>query len=70
MPSLAKTHVAMPVGGYRVERWCWVNFQYRGVLRIWIIVGQRPAALTEDAGGVCLDIFSLVHDFSFLSLED
>ena len=43
-------------------RWCWVNFQCRGVLLIWIIVGQGPIALAVGAGGGCLDIF-----FSFLS---
>ena len=48
-------------------RWCWVNFQHRGVLLIWITVGQGPAALTVGAGGGCLDIFSLVYHFSFLS---
>ena len=48
-------------------RWCWVNFQCRGVLLIWIIVGQGPIALAEGAGGGCLDIFSLVYHFSFLS---
>ena len=48
-------------------RWCWVNFQYRGVLLIWIRVGQGPTALAVGAGGVCLDIFSLVYHFSFLS---
>ena len=34
---------------------------------IWIIVGQEPIALAVGAGGGCLDIFSLVHHFSFLS---
>ena len=48
-------------------RWYWVNFQYRGVLFICIIVGQGPIALTVGAGGGCLDIFSLVYHFSFLS---
>ena len=48
-------------------RWCWVNFQRRGVLLIWITVGQGPTALTVGAGGGCLDIFSLVYHFSFLS---
>ena len=38
------------VGG--VVRWCWVNFQCRGVLLIWIIVGQGPIALAVGAGGV------------------
>ena len=32
-------------------RWCWVNFQYRGVLLIWIRVGQEPTALAVGAGG-------------------
>ena len=34
---------------------------------IWIIVGQGPAALAVGAGGGCLDIFSLVYHFSFLT---
>ena len=48
-------------------RRCWVNFQCRGVLLIWIIVGQGPIALAEDAGAVGLDIFSLVYHVSLLS---
>ena len=48
-------------------RWCWVNFQCRGVLLIWIIVGQGPIALAVGAGGGCLDIFKFVYLFSFLS---
>ena len=32
-----------------------------------IVVGQGPTALTVGAGGGCLDIFSLVYHFSFLS---
>ena len=54
-------------------RWCWVNFQCRGVLLIWIIVGQWPSALTVGAGGACLDIFVSHQSFLFsfsLSLED
>ena len=47
-------------------RWCWVNFQCRGVLLIWIIVGQGPIALAIGAGGGCLDIF-LSSITSFLS---
>ena len=53
--------------GGRVVRWCWVNFQCRGVLLIWIRVGQGPTALTVGAGGGCLVVFSLVYHFSFLS---
>ena len=48
-------------------RRCWINFQGRGVLLIWIIVGQGPIALAIGAGGGCLDIFSLIYHFSFLS---
>ena len=32
-----------------VAGWCWVNFQCRGVLLIWIIVGQGPIALVVGA---------------------
>ena len=53
--------------GGRVVRWCWVNFQCRGVLLIWIRVGQGPAALAVGAGGVVWTIFFLVYHFSFLS---
>ena len=52
-----------PKGG-RVVRWCWVNFQCRGVLLIWIRVGQGPAALAVGGG---FDIFTLVYHFYFLS---
>ena len=54
-------------GGGRVVRRCWVNFQCRGVLLIWIIVGQGPVALAVGAGGGCFDIFSLICPFSPLS---
>ena len=54
-------------GGGRVVRRCWVNFQCRGVLLIWIIVGQGSIAFAVRAGGGCLDIFSLIYHFSFLS---
>ena len=48
-------------------RWCWVNFQCRGVLLIWILVGQGPTALAEGAGGGCWDILSLIYHFYLLS---
>ena len=51
----------------RVVQRCWVNLQCRGVLLIWILVGQGPIALAVGADGGCLDIFSLVCLFSFLS---
>ena len=48
-------------------RWSWINFQSRGVLLVWIRVGQEPTALEEGAGGGCLDIFTLIYPFSPLS---
>ena len=44
-----------------------LNFQYRDVLLIWIIVGQGPTALAVGAGGGGLDIFTLRYHFSPLS---
>ena len=62
-----------PSGGGRVVRRCWVNFQCRGVLLIWIIVGQGPIALAIGAGGGLFGHFfsplSLLFSFS-LSLGD
>ena len=56
-----------PIRGGRVVQWCLVNFQCRGVLLIWIIVGQGPTALAVGAGGDCSDIFlSSVTSLFFL----
>ena len=53
-------------GGGRVVRWCWVNFQCRGVLFIWIRVGQGPTTFAVGAGGVVWTFFSrLSFVFSF-----
>ena len=54
-------------GGGRVVRWSWVNLQCRGVLLVWIRVGQGPTVLAVGAGGGCLDIFTLIYPFSSLS---
>ena len=62
-----KNDSSIYAGGGRVVRRCWVNFQCQGVLLIWIIVGQGPTSLAVGAGGGCLDIFSLIYHFSFLS---
>ena len=53
--------------GGRVVRWSLVNFQCRGVLLVWIRVGQGPTALEVGAGGGCLDVFTLIYPFSPLS---
>ena len=63
----SKIGVLRSPGGGRVVGWCWVNFQCRGVLLIWIIVWQGLTALAVGAGGGCLDFFSLVYHFSLLS---
>ena len=42
------------------------KFDCRGVILIWIRVGQGPNVLEVGAGGGCLGIFSLVFRFSFL----
>ena len=56
--------------GGRVVRWCWINFQFQGVLLIWIIVGQGAIALAEGAGGVGLAIsFSRLSFLFFLPLS-
>ena len=47
----------------------WVNFHCRGVLQIWIIVGQGPIALAVGAGGDCIDFFlSTIVSLYFLPL--
>ena len=38
-----------------------------GVLLVWIRVGQGPTALAVGAGRGCLDFFTLVYHFFFLS---
>ena len=48
---IQKSYSAVYFGDGRVVRWCWVNFQCRGVLLIWIRVGQGPIALAMGAGG-------------------
>ena len=57
----------MSIGGGRVVRWSWVNFQCRGVLLVWIRAGQGPTTLAVGAGGGCLDIFTLIYPFFSLS---
>ena len=66
-PNWPKKNPDQYDGGSRVVRWCWVNFQCRGLLLILSRVGQGPTALAIGAGGGCLDIFTLVYHFSFLS---
>ena len=50
--------------GWSVVRWCWVNCQCRGVLLVWITVGQGRTALAVGAG---VDIFTLRYLFFLLS---
>ena len=48
-------------GGGRLQRWCWVNFQCRGVLRIWTRVGQGATALAVGAVGAVWTFFSQLN---------
>ena len=43
------------------------KLQVPGRPTVWMMVGQGPIDLAVGAGGGCLDIFSLVYHFSFLS---
>ena len=44
-----------------------VNFQCRGVLLLWLIVGQGPTELAVDAIGAYLSVFSHICHFALLS---
>ena len=59
------------VGGGRVVRRYWVNFQCRGAQLIWIVVGHGPATLVVGAVGVVWTFFlwSVIFLF-FLSRPD
>ena len=67
--ELNRHHSGSPkTGGGRMVRWCWVNFQCRGVLQIWTRVGHGPTALAVGAGWVLFGpFFSLSYPFSSLS---
>ena len=70
LPKLHKQSRYVEQGGGRVVRWCWVNLQCRGVLLIWIMVGQGPIALAVGAGGGCLVIFfSSIISLFFLPIS-
>ena len=45
---------------------CWINIHRRGVLLIWMAVGQRPTALAINAGGGLCRL-QLIVDFPCLS---
>ena len=49
-------------------RWFWVNFQCRGVLLVWIRVGQGPTALAVGAGVGVVWTFLLSSILSLLFL--
>ena len=54
-------------GGGWVVRWCWVNFECRGVLLIWLIVGEGLAVIAD---GVVLTFFlSSIFSLLFLPLS-
>ena len=53
-------------GGGRVARWCWVNFQCRGVLQL-DYSRARVYCTCSRCGWGCLDIFTPIYPFSSLS---
>ena len=56
-----------------MERRCWVNFQCRGVLLVWMKVGQGPIGLAVGGGGGLFGLFFSHLFFLFffsLSLGD
>ena len=55
--------------GGRVVPWCWVKLPVPGRPTICITVGQGPPALAVGASEGCLDIFTLIHHFSFSPLS-
>ena len=57
-------------GGGRVVKRCWVNFQCRGVLLIWITIGQGPSALAVGADrAVWTFLLSSIISLFFLPLS-
>ena len=62
-------HMPIDHGGGWVVRWCLVNFQCRGVLLIWIRVGQGPTDLAVGAGGLFGYFFSRLSFHSSFSLS-
>ena len=57
-------------GDGRAVGWCWVNFQCRGVLLIWVRIGQGTTGPAVGASGGCLDIFlSSIISLFFLPLS-
>ena len=55
-------------GGGLVERRCWTNFQCRGVLLVWMMVGQGLIALAVGAGWGLFGHFFLSSIFSLFFL--
>ena len=66
---LLSLYLSLSLSEWSVARWCRVNIQCRGVLRIWIRVGQGPTALSVGADGVVGKFFlSSVISLSYLPL--
>ena len=58
--SISHGYVAHKILGWSGGTRRWVNFQCRGVLLIWKIVGEGPTALAVDADGLGWTFFSLL----------
>ena len=55
------------IGGGRVVRRCWVNFQCWGVLQVDYSRARAYCACSGCGWGFFLDIFTLIYPFSSLS---
>ena len=65
--AVATKHLTIKCGGWSGGAMVLGNLPVPGRPTNFIIVGQGPTALIVGAGGGCLEIFTLLYHFSFLS---
>ena len=71
-PKFIQSHISvLYFRSGQVVRWHWANFQCRGILLVWIKVGQGPTALALGSGGGCFDVclLSPISSHFFLPLS-
>ena len=61
------SQVTKPVKGWSGGAMVLGKLLVPGRPAIWMTVGQGPTAIAVDAGGGCLDIFTLIYPFFLLS---
>ena len=67
MNDFSTSHIKTMGGGWSGDAKVLGKLPVPGRPTILITVGQGPTALAVGAGGGCLDIFTLVYPFSYLS---